>query len=397
VSGGGPGATAQRAALPGRLTSIDALRGAAAIGVVLYHTNAIPGVDRSLLWGGAIDDLMFLGKFGVWLFFVISGFCIHLQWARARVNPSARELTFTEFWKRRIRRLYPPYLVTLIFYVWLRVGTGQLQADLLSAWKVLLHLVLLQNVDPRALSTMNNVYWTLALEEQLYLLYFVFLAIRRRWGWGAALGVAVASRVGWFALALALHRGAGVDILVTQAAMVQWMIWVLGALSVEAAFGLVRLPDALKRLPVAGALLAVASLLVWAQNYWMGPGLANDLIWFGAEPVWGAGFFVLVNWAVDREQSGLLGSRWPRALGWLAGAGVFSYSLYLTHEMIEWHAWPPMAARMAAAGVLLPHIVVASGLLAVCLLFGWAFFMVFERPFLNRPRLAGGGQPALAV
>lgn len=382
--------------LPGRLASIDALRGAAAIGVVLYHTNAIPGVDRSLLFGGAIDDFMFLGKFGVWLFFVISGFCIHLQWARARVNPAARELTFGEFWKRRIRRLYPPYLVTLVFYVGLRISDGQLTADLLSAWKVLLHVLLLQNLDPRALSTMNNVYWTLALEEQLYLLYFVFLAIRRRWGWGAALGAAVAARVGWFALAMLLHRAASVDILVTQAAMVQWMIWVLGALSVEAAYGLVTLPPVARRLPVAGVLLAIASVLVWAQNYWLGPGLLSNLIWFGAEPVWGLGFFVLVNWAVDREQRGLLGSRWPRALGWMAGAGVFSYSLYLTHEMIEWHAWPPLAARMVAAGVQLPHIVVASALLAVCLAFAWLFFQLFERPFLNRPRIETR-QPALAV
>ena len=383
--------------LPARLTSIDALRGAAAIGVVLYHTNATPGVDRSLLWGDALDDLMFLGKYGVWLFFVISGFCIHLQWARARVVPGAREQKFGEFWRRRIRRLYPPYLVTLAFYVAVRFSTGTLSWDGLSAWQVFLHLFMLQNLDPRAISTMNNVYWTLAVEEQLYMLYFVFLAIRRRWGWGAALGIAVAGRIGWFALAFVLHRVWGVDIIVSQAAMVQWLIWILGALSVEAAFGLIALPSWTRRLPVAGVLLAMASLMVWAQNYWLGPGLLNDLIWFGAEPVWGAGFFVLVNYLVAREQRGELLLRWPAAVKWFAGVGVFSYSLYLTHEIVEWHAWPLAARLLVNAGIGLPHIVVAAFLLTACLIFARAFFQVFERPFLSRSRAAAVQQPVAAV
>jgi peptidoglycan/LPS O-acetylase OafA/YrhL len=378
--------------LPSRLTSIDALRGAAAIGVVLYHTNATPGVDRSLMWGDFFDDLMFLGKYGVWLFFVISGFCIHLQWVRAQVQPGVSPLGFTEFWKRRIRRLYPPYLVTLAIYVWIRIADGRLQWNALSAWQVFLHLFMLQNLDPRAISTMNNVYWTLAVEEQLYLLYFAFLAIRRRWGWGAALGVAALARVAWFALALVLHRTVGLDIIVSQAAMTQWVIWVLGAVGVEAAFGLITLPSWTRRLPVAGVLLAIASLLVWAQNYWLGPGLLNDLIWFGAEPVWGLGFFVLVNHLVAREQRGELLHAWPRTIAWFAGVGVFSYSLYLTHEIIEWQVWPTVAQ-----GLRLPHLVVAAGLLVVCLLFARAFFQFFERPFLSRARVASPAQPVPAV
>jgi peptidoglycan/LPS O-acetylase OafA/YrhL len=382
--------------LPARLTSIDALRGAAAIGVVLYHTNATPGVDRALLWGDALDDLMFLGKYGVWLFFVISGFCIHLQWARARVVPGARALEFGEFWRRRIRRLYPPYLVTLAFYIAIRFASGSLSLDGLSAWQIFLHLFMLQNLDPRAISAMNNIYWTLAVEEQLYMLYFVFLAIRRRWGWGAALGIALAARIGWFALAFVLHRGWGVDIIVSQAAMVQWMIWILGALSVEAAFGLVALPSWTRRLRVAGVLLSIASLMVWAQNYWLGPGLLNDLIWFGAEPVWGAGFFVLVNCLVAREQRGELMLRWPAVVRWFAGVGLFSYSLYLTHEIVEWHAWPLAAGLLVNAGIRLPHIVVAAVLLAACLAFAFAFFQLFERPFLSRAR-AAAVEPVVAT
>jgi peptidoglycan/LPS O-acetylase OafA/YrhL len=381
---------------PQRLLSIDALRGAAAIGVVLYHTNAIPGVDRSLLWGDALDSLMFLGKWGVWLFFVISGFCIHLQWVRAQVVPGAHPLEFGDFWRRRIRRLYPPYLVTLAFYVWIRFADGTLQADGASAWKIFLHLFMLQNLDPQALSVMNNVYWTLAVEEQLYLLYFAFLAVRQRWGWGAALGLAAFARVGWFGLAFVLHRGWDIQIVVTQAVMAQWVVWVLGALSVEAAWGLVRLPAATRNISIGGAIMGVASLLVWAQNYWLGPGLLNHAIWLVADVVWGAGFFVLVNWAVAGERR-LTGLPLPRSVMWLSGVGLFSYSLYLTHEIVEWRLWPPVAETLVAAGYALPHIVVAGMLLAASLLFGWVFFVLFEKPFLSRSRVAVSGLAAATV
>jgi peptidoglycan/LPS O-acetylase OafA/YrhL len=72
----------------GRLQSIDALRGAAALGVVLYHAvfqtpNAVP--NNLFRW--PVKVLQFgssFGYIGVFLFFVISGFCIHLRWAKSR-------------------------------------------------------------------------------------------------------------------------------------------------------------------------------------------------------------------------------------------------------------------------------------------------------------------------
>jgi peptidoglycan/LPS O-acetylase OafA/YrhL len=369
----------------GRLASIDALRGAAALGVVLYHTNAIAGVDRQLWFGDATDAAMLFGKYGVWLFFVISGFCIHLQWVRARVVRGARELSFGEFWRRRIWRLYPPYLVTLAFYVWLRHQAGELPWNALSAWKIGLHAVMLQNVDTRALNAMNNVYWTLAVEEQLYLLYFVFLAIRGRFGWTAMLATALAARVGWFALALIVHRVWTIDIVVTQAAAAQWFVWILGALAVEARYGLVTLPAWTRNRTLAVVTLATAGLSAWAQNYWMTAGVASNVVWLVGDVIWGGGFFVLLNWAVGHEAAWSSARRVPRAAGWLASIGLFSYSLYLTHEIVEWRAWPVVADWLARTGNLLPQLVVMAIVTAASVVFARAFFELFERPFLRRP------------
>src|SRR5688572_33045870 len=73
-----------------RLRSIDALRGIAALGVVFYHAveqgkNALPNnlLDYPIR---ALQFVSSFGYIGVFLFFVISGFCIHLQWAKARAN-----------------------------------------------------------------------------------------------------------------------------------------------------------------------------------------------------------------------------------------------------------------------------------------------------------------------
>src|SRR6478672_8611870 len=95
-----------RASPGARLQSIDALRGIAALGVVLYHAieqtpNPIPG--NFLKWPALlIQSVSAYGYIGVFLFFVISGFCIHLQWARTQAGGEPANVQFRAFWKRRI-------------------------------------------------------------------------------------------------------------------------------------------------------------------------------------------------------------------------------------------------------------------------------------------------------
>jgi peptidoglycan/LPS O-acetylase OafA/YrhL len=118
-------------------------------------------------------------------------------------------------------------------------------------------------------------------------------------------------------------------------------------------------------------------------------------MWLVGDLVWGVAFFVVVNWSVAREMAWPRGRRLPAWVASLAAIGVFSYSLYLTHEIVEWRLWPLVAAQLAETGHLLPQIVVMILMVAASLAFARAFFVLFERPFLTR-RPSSGRSPMAA-
>ena len=86
-------ASAQADTDRGRLVELDALRGIAAVVVVLYHLT---------YWNDAAGQApfsVFWGHYGVELFFIISGFVIFMTLAQAR--------DLRAFAVSRVARLYP--------------------------------------------------------------------------------------------------------------------------------------------------------------------------------------------------------------------------------------------------------------------------------------------------
>lgn len=378
------GLTKQQHAAPGspgyRLQTIDALRGAAALAVLLFHASDIGALSDSS--GGliytAVESIANWGRYGVWLFFVISGFCIHLSWAKQSRTQPAPPPSFGPFWLRRFRRLYPAYFVAILLYAACLSVDSEVTNRTIAGF--FLHLVFMQNFVPWGPYTVNEVMWTLAIEEQLYLLYFVFLAIRIRFGLVAAVMFALGARLAWFALAFLLHRYASVDILVTQAALAQWFVWVLGAVAVEAWFGMTHVPVWLQRFSTAIFLLLAAATVSYLYLYFLEPGPFRHLMWFLTDILWGLGFFVLVNKAVSLE------GRTGRGVAWLAGVGLFSYSLYLTHELITKHGWEYVLLRFPAIDQV-SSVVLLGGLIALSLTLAYIYYLCFERPFLSIRRI----------
>lgn len=378
---------------PGRLTSIDALRGVAALGVVLYHAvlqtaNATP--TNFFQWPvKGVQLLSSYGYVGVFLFFVISGFCIHLQWAKAEAAGERTKINFLAFWKRRVRRLYPPYLIALAAFLLMAAYSVGIDVTHFFVYDLVLHLLMLHNLDPATCYSINGVFWTLAVEEQLYLAYFALLFLRRRWGWTVTLIVCALARVGWFFFSHAMWLATGFGIPVPEAALSHWFTWALGALAVEAWFGLVVLPRWCRNIWLGIAAVIGGCLISYSLPFLSKDTLPHDGLWMLLHPVWGFGFFVLVNRAVHAERDWLAKPRvlvqdqlsaggMPPVVRFAAFIGVFSYSLYLTHELVIMQSWRFVTSLPPILNTLLVII-------PATVLFAWIFFNWCEKPFMHKP------------
>jgi len=367
----------------GRMLTLDAMRGGAALAVVTYHALGVAARTATSGWEAWLPQIagyvVHFAFAGIYLFFVISGFCIHLYWAKNRaagvLEPT---INFLTFWKRRVRRLYPPYFAALALYLCYLAYKTPVHVTGAYLWDVLLHLFMLHNLDLQTTYTINGAFWTLAIEEQLYLAYFLLLFLRIRYGWTRTLLLCFSTRVIWVILAHGLSASFDVYIPVTEAAATNWFIWALGALSVEAALGITKLPAWCSKLSVAGLALGCAMGLAQFLPTVDQTGLIHDIGWLAMHPMWGVGFFILVNYAVAAEQ------RWrsqsvpvPRLIPALAFVGLISYSLYLTHSFVLMHWYWFGFTRL--------HILTISLLIATPLsvAFAWIFFRVFERPFMT--------------
>ncbi len=366
-----------------RLRSVDALRGAAAIGVVLYHivgpTPGVEAVGLARLFALSSLTILSLGYVGVFLFFVISGFCIHLQWARAAAAGKSQEIDFIRFWKRRLRRLYPPYLIALALYLTVAFLTSDVRFTPFYWWDTCLHLLMLHNLDARTAYSISGVFWTLAIEEQLYLAYFLLLFLRKRRGWAHTLLICGAARAIWFVMRQYLHRKFHFEIPVTEAAASHWLTWALGAVSVEAAVGLIRLPGWCRDFRLGLLTLLSAAGITYALRHT--EGALHDGAWLLLHPVWGVGFFIVLNYAVACESRWRMRMRAPRLIRGLAAVGVFSYSLYLTHQLVIMESYK---FNFLGLPERLTGLIVMTPLSLAC---AWLFFRFCERPFMPRHAL----------
>ena len=368
-----------------RWQSLDALRGWAALLVVLYHAVGQMKGDGGVIIPHIVAPLRVVASYGfigVFLFFVISGFCIHLRWAKATAAGKTPDMAFWPFWKRRWRRLYPPYLIALAIYLGGAAIKGDITYNSNFVYDLAMHLGMLHNLDKTTVYTMNSVFWTLAIEEQLYLAYFLLLFVRVRFGWTWTLLMCIAARIGWqlFGIYWA-PTYLGWNVPVNEASAMHWWTWALGALSVEGALGLVKLPR-WSRSWQAGALL-LATGFVWEYVLSQGKHYGADwyqLFWFFTQPTWGLAFFCVVNYLVHAERGWQLRNFWPGWIRGLATVGLFSYSLYLTHELVlmqDYRFWILRQSHLFVAFVVLIPLSVACA---------WVFFYLAERPFMNPPK-----------
>ena len=151
---------------------IDGLRALAVLGVVFYHSEIL--INKVLIFSG--------GFLGVDIFFVISGYLItSIIYKENKV----KKFSFINFYIRRIRRLLPALLVVLFvslifsYFLFLPVEFKSYLDSIISSIFFYSNFYFHysgQAYGQSILSTKPLLHtWSLAVEEQFYILYPIFL------------------------------------------------------------------------------------------------------------------------------------------------------------------------------------------------------------------------------
>jgi len=306
------------------------------------------------------------------LFFVISGYCI----TASASSCLKKGIGFKGFMWRRIRRIYPPYLLALGYFVITRlvkIGAG-LPSQLEVSWvKWIQNITLTQWVSLigtgwayAADNPANFVtaYWSLNYEEQFYLVIALMM-----------LGVSLLRRSFlWFAIPLVGISLIWNFILPFHSNGFFIEYWLHFGIGLLLFYRLCRLESAAgRRLIEAGfVLLALGSAwFAWFAeiDWWTRRPLAQEL-------------FVVSIFALALIGLRPLNAGFKRLLlgRILISLGAISYSLYLIHQC-------NLRFVGSITAFLLPaNWTWASIVLQVCIHIGLAipFYLLCERPFLNR-------------
>lgn len=153
------------------IPGLDGLRAIAVGGVVLFHL--FPGIIKG-------------GYLGVVLFFVISGYLMVIT---SEADWEKNDFTFFHFYKKRLRRIYPALMVTVVlFTVFAAIVTpkdlGGIRSEMLSItfgynnwWQIA------QNASYFSKSAAASPFthlWSLAIELQYYLIWPVLFILYKK-------------------------------------------------------------------------------------------------------------------------------------------------------------------------------------------------------------------------
>lgn len=283
------------------------------------------------------------GFVGVDVFFVVSGFLITGNMVRETERTG--RLSLRTFWSNRVRRILPAGLtaiaVTAFASTWLLPLSRLTQVSthaLASAFYVQNWVLAHESIDYLAQTnpeTPFEHYWSLAVEEQFYLLWplvvvgVVALAGRAsvRRGLGIAFGILVGVSFVWSVVAVSQGDPSAYFATTTR-------LWELGAGALLAVLSRTwTLPDRVRTGSAVSSLVVIAAAVMLIQPSYPFPGL------LALAPVVGAALMVVAGPIPpqSRSLSAVLG--W-RPVQWL---GNISYSLYL------WH-FPPIVVYVAIVG-----------------------------------------------
>jgi peptidoglycan/LPS O-acetylase OafA/YrhL len=363
----------------GRIRVLDGVRGIAILLVLMLHFALYGGTAPR---GGAdriAFSLLSTGWIGVDLFFVLSGFLITGILYRTKDERHY----FRNFYMRRVLRIFPLYYATLALFaivlpaIWL--GTVELRSVSDHATSFWLYLTNIRIARAGwAPSDLLGHFWSLAVEEQFYLVWpFIVFACSRKALLRVCAGILIACPL----VRIGLHSADSslAAYVLTPARLDSLAIGGLVALIAEGRGGLERLA---RRAPaLLGGGLAVTAGLVVAR-----PGLPyqDAIVGTIGYSVLAVLFAALIARLLTAPQDGRLARTFGSS--WLRFFGRYSYALYVFHHPLlfllpAW--WSIDAFRPAGTPWLLGYCLFVVATLPVCVGLSLLSWHAVELPFLR--------------
>ena len=371
-----------RRAQEGFIPALDGLRGIAIVLVMLHHFTHF---EQTTGFDGPVGSLLAFCWTGVDLFFVLSGFLI----TGILLDTRGGERYFTNFYARRILRIFPLYyLVLFLAFVVLPkfpavypVLTGVPPAEQVDVpqWPYWLYLTNIAVAERGWLHGLVDISWSLAIEEQFYVVWplLVWLCPPRL--------VALLCAVILVAEPIARIYAREMDYQVIWIYVLTWYrldgLAIGALLAVAHRRGLLPLFD--RWVPIV-VIACVAGLIAcailgghpWWWNRWMQQ--------YGYSLIAIAGGAMLVS-AINRPAD----SPWPRMLsaGWLRAFGKYSYALYLIHlpvmRLVREYVFGPGEYETLGIPRWLIQVLFYGAAAAPAFALAWLSWRFFESPILR--------------
>ena len=243
---------------------VDALRGCAALLVLLFHLTAVLKWHWFPLHG--LPKIFYAGWIGVDLFFIISGFVISLSILRG-MERSGSPGFVRDYARHRLARIVPLYYMILLLCITVIDTRGfWLLSSKIRLENIVTHLLFIHNWFQPYAGSINGAAWSLGVEMQFYVLIALTLAL---WPHKRALSLALA--------------GTAIATLWRAFCYWQWQDNIVAMI-----YKLQQLPGTLDGFFIGAAIALISRNHEHALHKYMLPSARNTIIWLAAFVLIGA-------------------------------------------------------------------------------------------------------------
>ena len=357
--------TTAAAAKSHSIITIDILRAVAALGVLCYHQHLglLLSKYSHLHFLKAID--VFGASYAVPLFFLLSGYCIHLS--NIKYVKANQSLPLKKYYLHRFLRIYPPYVIALFTAILINYV---LNMEAFPTFNDLcIHIFALQGFVASSFNTINVVLWTISIELAFYFIYPVFYYLRLKYSLNLALLLTFI--VSCISIAITIISTNGRYNFPQKYFVLNiWFAWCCGAFLADKKM---LNSDDLRK-PVYKIAYTFIVLCFWACYKFYDQRF--DVIYYQFSIlIWTAPLVLLISqedWFKKHRNSTRL----------IAAIGLSSYSLYLLHEPFIYlknfiaHQYFPAKYQLLVMCVGFVFIPVIA----------WFNYTLIEKPFMKLKR-----------